>query len=151
MGSQYISTTLPGKRVLFDWKLSLNLSLEIMAQVVPVPGAIEDGVSVIALESEPVTEQPQASTEAEPEGEGEKEGAAGDEDVDGEADAEDSDAESEPEEESCCNKPLIGSCTLCCFLGMVCAFLAKGKKGKGGSRAMKAKKRAREARRGRRR
>ena len=147
-----------------------------------------------------MTEQPQASTEAEPEGGGEKEGAAGDEDVDGEADAEDSDAESEPEEESCCNKvhlfeilrqarqffhnisnvqPLIGSCTLCCFLGMVCAFLAKGKKGasrvqfvhfglspvfsdflfqgKGGSRAMKAK-RAREererggrARRGRRR
>ena len=44
-GSQYISTTLPGKWVLFDWKLSLNLSLEIMAQVVPVPGAIEDGVS----------------------------------------------------------------------------------------------------------
>ena len=30
---------------MFDWKLSLNLSLEIMAQVVPVPGAIEDGVS----------------------------------------------------------------------------------------------------------
>ena len=44
-GSQYISTTLPGKWVLFDWKLSLDLSFEIMAQVVPVPGAIEDGVS----------------------------------------------------------------------------------------------------------
>ena len=30
---------------MFDWKLSLDLSFEIMAQVVPVPGAIEDGVS----------------------------------------------------------------------------------------------------------
>ena len=61
----------------------------------------------IALESEPVTEQPKANTEAE--GKNEEEGAAGDEVEDGEeADAEDSDGESEEEEEggccSCCNK-----------------------------------------------
>merc|ERR1712130_340879 len=123
-----------------------------MASVAP---AVEDGVSEIAMESEPVTDQPKANTEAEEaeEGENGEEGAGGDED--GEADAEDSDGESEEEEEggccSCCNKPLIGSCTLCCFLGAVCGFvcavLASGKKGKRGSRAMK----ARKARRGRRR
>ena len=103
----------------------------------------------IALESEPVTEQPKANTEAE--GKNEEEGAGGDEVEDGEeADAEDSDGESEEEEEggccSCCNKasspifiisktslknlqPLIGSCTLCCCLGAVCAFIVAGKKG----------------------
>ena len=61
----------------------------------------------IALESEPVTEQPKANTEGE--GENEEEGAVGEEEEDGEADGEDSEGESEGEEEgggccSCCNK-----------------------------------------------